>query len=445
MLLAALQHADAGFDKMDPNGNITIKWDVVEWTGDGYRAIVTMSNYQMYRHIQAPGWIMGWTWTKKEVIWNLIGAETRDQGDCSKFHGNLPHCCSKKPDVIDLLPGVPYNQQTANCCRGGVLSSFLQDPATSVGSYQIVVGNTGNTNKTIQLPKNFTLLTPGPGYTCSKAVTVPNTKFLSPDGRRTTQAFMTWKVTCAYTQALAYKAATCCVSFSAFYNETIVPCSKCACDCPSNATLPIPTQNGVDTNNQRCINRFDPHLPLTLNATKNNNLQSTPDMLFCTNDMCPVKIHWHIKLNYQEYWRVKITITNRDITRNYTLWNLVAQHPNFQNFTEAFSFSYRPLNPYGLLAVNNSAIFWGVKFYNDMLMQAGPDGNVQSEILFRKDSAFTLANGWGFPTHVLFNGDECVLPPLDQYPTLPSSSSSLRVAITTLVSLLIFTVAIFLL
>lgn len=155
------------------------------------QAIVTMSNYQMYRHIQAPGWIMGWTWSKKEVIWNMVGAETREQGDCSKFHGNLPHCCSKKPDVIDLLPGVPYNQQTGNCCRGGVLSSYLQDPATSVASYQVVVGNTGNTNITIQLPKNFTLLTPGPGYTCSKAEVVPKTKFLTPDGRRTTQAFST--------------------------------------------------------------------------------------------------------------------------------------------------------------------------------------------------------------------------------------------------------------
>lgn len=94
------------------------------------------------------------------------------------------------------------------------------------------------------------------------------------------------------------------------------------------------------------VDRNDPHLPLTLQTTKENTSPSSPDMLFCTNDMCPVKIHWHVKLNYQEYWRVKITITNRDISRNYTLWNLVAQHPNFANFTESFSFSYKPLNPY---------------------------------------------------------------------------------------------------
>lgn len=153
------------------------------------QAIVTMYNWQLYRHIQAPGWIMGWQWAKKEVIWNLIGSETREQGDCSKFHGTLPHCCKKNPEVIDLLPGVPYNQQTANCCRGGVLSSYTQDPATAVASYQIVVGQSGNTNKTVLLPKNFTLMTPGPGYTCGPAKNVDKTKFFSTDGRRITLAF----------------------------------------------------------------------------------------------------------------------------------------------------------------------------------------------------------------------------------------------------------------
>ncbi len=87
--------------------------------------------------------------------------------------------------------------------------------------------------------------------------------------------------------------------------------------------------------------------PQPLLATSKNTGPLAPDMLFCTQDMCPVKIHWHIKLNYQDYWRVKITITNRDLSRNYTLWNMVAQHPNFENFTEAFSFSYKALNPYG--------------------------------------------------------------------------------------------------
>ncbi|KAK1557459.1 hypothetical protein Q3G72_024999 [Acer saccharum] len=36
----------------------------------------------------------------------------------------LPHCCEKRPVIVDLLPGAPYNQQTKNCCKGGVLTSM---------------------------------------------------------------------------------------------------------------------------------------------------------------------------------------------------------------------------------------------------------------------------------------------------------------------------------
>lgn len=77
---------------------------------------------------------------------------------------------------------------------------------------------------------------------------------------------VTWNITCSYTQQLAHKAATCCVSFSAWYNDTIVPCTKCACDCPANGTTPVLTSNGADSNNQRCVNRWAPLCPLCLQS-----------------------------------------------------------------------------------------------------------------------------------------------------------------------------------
>lgn len=71
---------------------------------------------------------------------------------------------------------------------------------------------------------------------------------------------------------------------------------------------------------------------------------------------------------------------------------------------------------------DDTAMLWGVKFYNDMLMQAGPLGNVQSELLFRKDkSTFTFQKGWAFPRRVYFNGDNCVMPPPYAYPYLPNA------------------------
>eukprot|EP01018_Ginkgo_biloba_P034951 Gb_17724 [translate_table: standard] len=409
---------DYAYDPLDPNGNITIKWDIMSWTPDGYVAMVTMFNFQQYRHIQSPGWTLGWTWAKKEVIWSMVGAQATEQGDCSRFKGNVPHCCKKNPTVVDLLPGVPYNQQVANCCKGGVISSYAQDPVNAIASFQISAGSAGTSNKTVRLPKNFTLQAPGPGYTCGPAKHVKSSQFPTADGRRFTQALMTWNVTCTYSQFLAQRTPSCCVSFSSFYNDTIVPCPTCTCGCQSN----LISQPGTPA----CIDKDSPYLktPGLNTPTKDN-----APLIQCTNHMCPIRIHWHVKVNYKEYWRVKISVTNFNYRMNYTHWNIVAQHPNFNNLTQLFSFNYKPLTPYGI--INDTALFWGVKFYNDMLMQAGPMGNVQSELLLQKEKeTFTFKQGWAFPRRVYFNGDDCVLPPPDAYPTLPNGSPALKIAKT---------------
>nr|VDD10275.1 unnamed protein product [Brassica oleracea] len=52
------------YDALDPTGNITIKWDIISWTADGYVAVVSIFNFQQYRNIQAPGWQLGWSWYK---------------------------------------------------------------------------------------------------------------------------------------------------------------------------------------------------------------------------------------------------------------------------------------------------------------------------------------------------------------------------------------------
>jgi len=117
-----------------------------------------------------------------------MGGQTTEQGDCSKFKGGIPHSCKKNPTVVDLLPGTPYNQQIANCCKGGVLSSWVQDPTNAVASFQVSVGRAGTTNKTVKVPKNFTLNAPGPDYTCGPAKIVKPTLFITPDKRRITQA-----------------------------------------------------------------------------------------------------------------------------------------------------------------------------------------------------------------------------------------------------------------
>ena len=70
-------------------------------------------------------------------------------------------------------------------------------------------------------------------------------------------------------------------------------------------------------------------------------------------------------------------------------------------------------------------MFWGIEYYNEMLLQEGELGNVQSEMLLLKDPGiFTFQGGWAFPRRVLFDGHECVMPSPDDYPSLPQGSTA---------------------
>ncbi|KAB1997493.1 hypothetical protein ES319_D12G028300v1 [Gossypium barbadense] len=394
-----------GYDPLDPKGNITIKWDLLQSNSDTNDVKVSLLNFQLYRHIEQPGWKLGWEWLGKEVIWSIQGAEATEQGNCSRFKGGqLPHCFENKPLIVDLLPGAPYNIQTSNCCKGGVLSSMIQDPAKYAAVFQMNIRAGGAADSDFDMPQNFSLGVPG--YTCAKPVQVASSKYSSDGGRRWTQALGTWNVTCIYSQYQASTSPKCCVSLSAFYNDSIVHCPKCSCSCQG---LP----------GSKCV-KFG-ETPSLLQQVKDPN-QEPPSIVRCTQHMCPIRVHWHVKQSYKEYWRVKITVNNLNILKNYSGWNLVALHPNLKSLTQVFSFNYHPLNQYG--HINDSGMFWGVEYYNDMLLQEGEVGNVQSEMLLHKDEGiFSFREGWVFPRRILFNGDECVMPPPDDYPRLPKNTA----------------------
>ncbi|XP_060204922.1 COBRA-like protein 4 [Lycium barbarum] len=395
-LLFALCSGAAAYDALDPKGNITIKWDVVSWTPDGYVAVVTMNNFQMYRPITNPGWTLGWTWAKNEVIWSMLGAQATDQGDCSKFRSNMPHSCEKSPEIVDLLPNTPYNQQVANCCTGGVLASRGQDPSASVSAFQIAVGSAGTTNRTVKLPKNFTLDAPGDGYICGPAKVVSPSIFITPDQRRITRAMMTWRVICTYSQFLASPKPTCCVSLSSFnssnsQDRSYTPCPLCSCGCEniSNCVMKTPSEQVVNKG-----------------------------ALKCTKYMCPINVHWHVNSNFKRWWGVKITITNLNYVFNYRQWTLIVQHPYLNNATQVPAFSYKPHMPN--LSNNDTALFYGRKPYTDVLMQAGPNGNVHSDLTPNKDGKkLDQKKGWAFPQRVYFNGNPCVMPSPESYPFVP--------------------------
>ncbi|KAI3917896.1 hypothetical protein MKW98_000130, partial [Papaver atlanticum] len=67
-----------GYDQLDPHGMIEIKWDNLTWEDDTYNAQISK---QESRHIEKPGWALTGTWQNDEVIWNMLGAEAKEQGD----------------------------------------------------------------------------------------------------------------------------------------------------------------------------------------------------------------------------------------------------------------------------------------------------------------------------------------------------------------------------
>ncbi|KAL9343718.1 hypothetical protein Peur_064149 [Populus x canadensis] len=59
VLFLMLFSCAGAYDPLDPTGNVTMKWDIMFWTTDGYIAIVKLNNFQTFRHFMKPGWTIG--------------------------------------------------------------------------------------------------------------------------------------------------------------------------------------------------------------------------------------------------------------------------------------------------------------------------------------------------------------------------------------------------
>ncbi|ONI18976.1 hypothetical protein PRUPE_3G250500 [Prunus persica] len=141
-----------------------------------------------YRHIQAPGWSIGWTWVKKEAIWPMLGSEATRRGEnCSSLKDAIPHNLS-----------------------------WVPNGALDVGFFTITIAQSETTYKDVRVPKNFTLKAPGPGYTCGST--------------------MTWNMAYTFSPFIAREMPTCCVSLFAFYDSNIVSCPTSSCGCRSNTS-----------------------------------------------------------------------------------------------------------------------------------------------------------------------------------------------------------------
>ena len=104
--------------------------------------------------------------------------------------------------------------------------------------------------------------------------------------------------------------------------------------------------------------------PSLLELPSANSEAEPQPLVSCSSHMCPIQVHWHVKQNYREYWRVKITITNLNYAKNYSQWNLVMLHRNFININQVFSFNYKPLDQYGTISKLNETYAIIIFFYH---------------------------------------------------------------------------------
>ncbi|XP_052192059.1 COBRA-like protein 1 [Diospyros lotus] len=403
ILLLSMCRLSACYDPLDPNGNITVTFDILQWRIDGYVVRVTIQNYYQYRHFDQSGWQLGWTWSKNEVIWSMLGAFATQQGNCSSFKSEVPHSCKKDPIIVDLMPDTAPINRSEGCCHGGRLAAWAINPSTSFSSFLITVGNL-ESNTPGYKPLNLTLMAPGPGYTCGPMVDTDPTVSSVIGGRREEQVFRTWKSTCTYSTYLANRIPICCVSLSTFYNPTITSCPHCSCGCK-------PAGN----NTTSCIREDSTSIQSVSDA----------DIVHCTDHMCPLQVHWHFKNNYRDHWRLKLTISNYNYRRNYSNWNVLVQHPGFSQTSRSYSFNSTMLPTVGI--TDEVALFWGIDYYNTELLNAQENqvGSVTTEILLKKDpKTFTLRNGWAFPRRIYVNGENCQMSLPDSFPMLPNGSSS---------------------
>lgn len=429
-------------DKFLPrqNGDLTIMYDVIKTYDSNYWAEVTMANHNPLGRLD--NWRLSWDWMNDEFIFSMKGAypSVVDASDCifgkqGTFYKDLDFAnvlnCERRPTIIDL-PATKFNDtdvgKIPSCCRNGTILPPSMDPSMSLSRFQMQVFKMPPVLNRSDLspPQNWKVSgSLNPDYKCGPPVRVSPTENPDPTGLPLNKTvFASWQIVCNITTAKG-TSRKCCVSFSAFYNESVIPCKTCACGCPTNtertcsATAPamwLPPDALLVPFDNRTLKAYAwarlKHLP-------------TPKPMPCS-DNCGVSINWHLLTDYNKGWSARVTLFNWGET-NFADWFAAVQMDKAAaGFEKMYSFNATAVDING---VNNTIIMQGLEGLNYLVGEvdgANPlrdprvPGKQQSVISFTKKTTpgINVVRGDGFPTKVFFNGEECSLPSV-----LPTSAS----------------------
>ncbi|RCV45196.1 hypothetical protein SETIT_9G434000v2, partial [Setaria italica] len=415
-------------------GDLVITYDVLQAYPSSYLALVTLENNAKLGRLD--NWRLSWEWRRGEFIYSMKGAHPSkvDTSGCiygaaAQYYQSLDFSqvlnCDRKP--ID------------NCCRNGTILPKSMDEKQSKSAFQMQVFKMPpDLNRTkLFPPANFKIAgasSLNPDYTCGQPVPVSPTAFPDPSGLdSTTLAVATWQVVCNITRTKGAKP-KCCVTFSAYYNDSVIPCNTCACGCPANRR------------GQTCSTTAQSMLlpPEALLVPFDNRTQKAmawaelkhyivPRPMPC-GDFCGVSINWHVSTDYNKGWSARVTLFNWEDVDMANWFAAIVMDKAYDGFEKAYSFN-------GTAVGKNTIFMQGLEGLNYLVKQtnmSGSDylvpGKQQSVLSFTKKltPGINIVSGDGFPTKVFFNGDECAMPQ-----RIPKSSSGFRTRLSSALALVL--------
>ncbi|CAA0383108.1 unnamed protein product [Arabidopsis thaliana] len=439
-------------------GDLNIVYDVLQSFDSNYLAQVTIDNDNPLGRLDR--WNLTFEWMRGEFINTMRGAYThkKDPSEClyskaGQYYKDLDFSqvmnCQRKPAISDLPPEKKEDNVTGKlpfCCKNGTLLPPIMDPSKSRSMFQLQVFKLPpDLNRTALYPPQHWKIDGvlNPQYKCGPPVRVDPSQFPDPSGLlAVTYAISSWQVVCNITKPKA-QASRCCVSFSAFYNNSAVPCNTCACGC-----------NDIDTDT--CNANSNPLLlppdallvpfdnrTLKAKAWAKQNHMPVPKKLPCP-DNCGVSINWHVSTDYKNGWTARLTVFNwRDFAFEdwFVAIDMGKAGPGYEN---VYSFNGTRVPP-----SNRTVIFQGLPGMNYLVGQVNGTnplrdppvpGKQQSVISFTKKNikGLNIPEGDGFPTKLFFNGEECALPK-----HFPKKSSGHRRGISVSMSFVFATIAAF--
>jgi len=419
-------------------GDLTFAYDVLQATTNNYQVQVTIDNWSPISRLD--NWNLTWEWKRGEFIYSMKGAYTllKEGPACiyspaAGYYKDLDftpvYNCEKRPVIVDLPPEREKDTAVGNvpyCCKNGTLLPPTMDPSKSRAMFQMQVFKMPpDLNRTALYPPQSWKISGklNPQYTCGQPIRVSPQEFPDATGLlSSTPAVASWQVACNITRPKR-RASKCCVSFSAFYNDSVVPCGTCACGCGNDTATCDPDARALLLPPEALLVPFE-NRTAKARAWARIKHWRVPNPMPCA-DTCGLSINWHVINNYKSGWSARMTIFN---WQDYTFkdwFAAVTMGDHYSGYENVYSFNGTRMD-----APFNNTIFMqglpGLTYLEpitDGKSAADPrvPGKQQSVISFKRKDApnINIGKGEGFPKRVYFDGEECALP--DRIPKAASA------------------------